>query len=216
MTTRLPDTASVAQPADGVKLHAPAAARNAEALTRLLSSHAPRSGHALEIASGTGQHVTAFAQALPDLIWQPTDVDPARIASIDAYVRDAALQNVAPARMLDATQAGWRDSLSGKDLIILVNLLHLIGSEPAKTLIAEAVGALVPRGRVILYGPFKRSGDLTSPGDMRFDADLRAADPEIGYKNDEEVVDWLASAGAKLIERIEMPANNLALIASRA
>ncbi|WP_299503805.1 DUF938 domain-containing protein [uncultured Roseobacter sp.] len=215
MTSKLPPNASVAARLEGAKLHAPAAARNLEFLCDLLRAHAPKSGQALEIASGTGQHVTDFATAMPGLMWHPTEVDAARISSIDAYVQDAGLGNVAPARMLDATQADWHRHAGQKDLIVLINLLHLIPEQPAKTLVTEAMRALSPGGSFILYGPFKRNGVLTSDGDARFDADLRAADPAIGYKNDQDLCAWLELAGAHPLKRIEMPANNLAFVATK-
>lgn len=212
---QLPPSASVTAPLDGVRLHAPSAARNAQVLCDLLREHAPTSGNALEIASGTGQHVVAFAQALPDITWHPTEVDAKRLASIDAYIEDAKLSNVKPAVFLDATRAGWPPQQSSKDLVLLVNLLHLIPRDRAITLINEAVDALNAGGKFILYGPFKRDGVLISAGDMGFDADLRATDPEIGYKNDKDVMQWLTNAGASCVKMIEMPANNLAFVASK-
>ena len=106
MTAKLPPSASVALPTRGAMLHAPAADRNKDALCDLLRDHAPQTGRALEIASGTGQHIAAFARALPDLHWQPTEPAPDRRASIDAYIAEAGLTNVAPAAPLDATAAG--------------------------------------------------------------------------------------------------------------
>ncbi|WP_298920564.1 DUF938 domain-containing protein [uncultured Roseobacter sp.] len=212
---KIPSNASVAQQADGAKLHAPAAARNADALVGLLAKFAPNTGAALEIASGTGQHVAAFAAALPELVWQPTEVDPARLASINAYAADAGVTNVRPALALDATQTGWHRRHSDNGLIVVINLLHLIDTPSAETVLSEALKALRPDGRLILYGPFRRNGQLTSEGDRRFDADLRAADPDIGYKNDGFIEDCLIAAGASTIERVEMPANNLAFIAKK-
>ena len=52
----VPGTASVATP-EGGKLYAPAAARNVQAISDLLAQLAPVQGQALEIASGTGQHI---------------------------------------------------------------------------------------------------------------------------------------------------------------
>ena len=216
MSRKLPASASVAAPLTGAKLHAPAAERNADALCDMLRTHAPIRGSALEIASGTGQHVVAFAAALPDLHWHPTEIDQARRASIDAYVADARLPNVAPASALDATAPGWGKTQPPRDLIVLINLLHLISMSETATLIHEASTALAPNGTLILYGPFKRGGTLTSDGDATFDADLRSTDPDIGYKDDLDIIRLLGDAG--LINRgtVAMSANNLAFIARKA
>ncbi|MEX3314367.1 DUF938 domain-containing protein [Sulfitobacter sp. PS-8MA] len=215
MSPRLPPSASVAETAGGDRLFAPAAARNLAPLCDLLADHAPRSGRALEIASGTGEHVIGFAKRLPGLTWQPSDIDTARRASINAYAAEAALPNIAPALPLDATQPGWAAEHGPFDLIMLANLLHLIPTEAVRCLTIEAAAALAPGGKLILYGPFKREGELTSPGDIRFDAELRAADPSIGYKDDLDMARWLSDAGLSPIDQIDMPANNLAFIAGK-
>ncbi|MEM9578508.1 MAG: DUF938 domain-containing protein [Pseudomonadota bacterium] len=215
MTGKLPETASVAHESQGGKLFAPAAERNAAALCDLLRDHAPKRGRALELASGTGQHVVDFARACPGLIWHPSEVSAERRASIDAYRAEAALPNLRPARFLDATRAGWGAAHAGMSLIVLVNLLHLIPTPQAITVVAEAVSALGPDGRFLIYGPFTRSGAFTSDGDARFHAQLSGADPAIGYKDDAQVEDWLRQVGAARLHRVEMPANNLAFIAAR-
>lgn len=215
MTKRaLPTNASVANEGDGDRLIAPAATRNADVLSQLMLQWAPQSGRALEIASGTGQHVTAFAERLPDLNWQPTEVENERRASINAYAYD--LPNVAEAVALDATAQGWHQRFADQDLIVLINLVHLISWSEVKTLISEAAHALAPRGRFILYGPFKRSGQLTSDGDQKFHDALIKQDPEIGYKDDTDIADWMAAQGLTVLEIVEMPANNLAFIAEKA
>lgn len=63
-------------------LRAPAAERNKEPILAVLraSVKTERALQALEISSGTGQHVTYFAQALPNIIWQPSEYDPQSIA----------------------------------------------------------------------------------------------------------------------------------------
>lgn len=215
MTRKLPSTASVAIAQDGAKLHAPAAARNALALSDLLVNHAPKAGRALEIASGTGQHIVEFATALPELHWQPTDIEAERLASIDAHVAEAGLANVAHAAHLNAAEAGWHDTSAPLDLIVLVNLLHLISEAEVRTVITEAALALGSQGVLVLYGPFKRDGRLTSEGDVRFDDQLRTADPAIGYKDTLDMGRWLGDAGMTAVQTIEMPANNLAFVARK-
>ena len=211
----LPDSASVAEPGADGRLHAPSAGRNVTPLTDLLRRHAPCRGDALELASGTGQHAAAFAAALPGLTWQPTEIDPGRRASIDAWAAEAARPNLLAARELDATAPGWHAEHAGRDLIVVVNLLHLIATREARTLIDEAARALAPGGRFVIYGPFLRDGRAVSEGDQRFDASLRAQDPEIGYKDAAEVTGWLTEAGLTMVDTAAMPANNLSLVAER-
>lgn len=215
MTHRLnlPDTASIAHGGEGARLHAPSAERNAGPICDLLAHHAPEAGRALEIASGTGQHVVALADRLPGLDWQPSDPDPERRASIDAWAEGHA--RIAPAIALDACTPGWSAQHGAQDLILCVNLLHLIPEPAARTLIAEVAQALAPGGLFILYGPFLRDGETTSEGDARFDASLKAQDATLGYKDDWDVIDWLHEGFLELVQVIEMPANNLAFVARR-
>lgn len=213
--SKLPTTASVANALEGVKLCAPSAARNTAVIVELLAGLAPSRGRALEIASGTGQHIVTLAAALPALDWQPTDIDASRRASIDAYAAEARLPNLRAARHLDAARPGWGAEEDPFDLIHLANLLHLIPQPAAQTVLKEAAAALRPSGQLVVYGPFTRAGTLTSDGDRRFDAQLRAADLDIGYKDDTWVEAVLNAAGLTVIQTRDMPANNLAFIAAR-
>ena len=206
---------SHADPLGDGRLHAPAAERNTAAILTLLRRHAPDTGRVLELASGTGQHAVAFATALTGLDWTPSEVDPARLDSIRLRAAEAGLANVRDPITLDAAQPGWGARQAGHDLVLLVNLLHLVGAGAARTVIAEAAQALVPGGRLILYGPFLRAGETTSEGDARFHASLTAQDPAIGYKDDFDVADWIHAAGLELADLVEMPANNLAFIARK-
>lgn len=211
----LPDSASVANAGDDGRMFAPSAARNMGPIRDLICAHAPATGRALEIASGTGEHVVELARALPGLHWQPSDIDDARRRSVDAHACACGLPNIAPAMALDATAPGWGVAHPGQDLIVLVNLLHLISTPEAQTLLAEAAMALAPGGRLVIYGPFLRDGETTSDGDAQFDAALRAQDPEIGYKDDWDVIDWLHAQFLDLVQVVEMPANNLAFVARK-
>lgn len=208
-------THSVAHKGEGERLFAPSAARNLEVLCDLLDEVAPKTGQALELASGTGQHVVGYATRLPGLAWQPSEPDPERRASIDAHAADAGVGNIAPAIALNAAQAGWGTQHAGKSLIVLSNLLHLITDEATNTLIHEAAQALAPGGRLVIYGPFMRGGELTSDGDTSFHAGLIARDPAIGYKDDFDMMDLIQGAGLDMAAVIEMPANNLALVAQK-
>lgn len=212
MSRTLPPTASIAEPEEDGRLFAPSAANNMAAICRVLRDVAPKSGRAVELASGTGQHSVAFARSCPGLTWVPTDVDEDRLTSIGIYVSEAQLENLTLPVRLDATKAGWNQTTGPLDLIVLVNLLHLISEAEARTLIIETARALAPGGVFLLYGPFMRGGELTSEGDVRFHESLIGADAEIGYKDDFDVIDWADEAGLDVAHVLEMPANNLSLV----
>ena len=61
----IPATASVVQKMDGDRLHSPAAEKNVSHITKLVCSVSPKNGAALEIASGTGQHIINLLQLFP-------------------------------------------------------------------------------------------------------------------------------------------------------
>ena len=211
----LPDSVAVSESAVDGRRFAPSAGRNAAPILELLTREAPARGRALEIASGTGQHVRAFAEALPGLDWQPSDLAPQNLDSIRAWAAGAGLANLAGPILLDAAQPGWAAGLGPLDLIVTVNLLHLISHDEARAMITEAARALSPRGLLFLYGPFRRAHGFASEGDAAFHARLAEQDPEIGYKSVDEITAWLRAAGIKEIRTVEMPANNLTFLARK-
>ena len=211
----LPATACVTNlEADG-RLSAPSALRNAEPIVELVREIAIKPGNALEIASGTGQHVVKLAAALPFLNWQPSDVDETRIKSIRCWSNDHHLTNLNPPCLLDATKEGWAAEHHDQDLILLVNLLHLISIEETKILVKEVSKALAPKGVSIIYGPFMRSGELISKSDMEFHHSLINTDPDLGYKNDLDMLNLFGEAGLVHLSTNKMPNNNLAFITQK-
>ena len=208
----LPETASVANYESDGRLNAPSAIRNAEPIVELVKKTVIKSGNALEIASGTGQHVVKLASALPHLNWQPSDVDEARIKSIRCWSNDQHLTNLKPPCLLDATMEGWATEHHGQDFILLVNLLHLISTKETKILVKEISKALASNGLSIIYGPFMRSGKLISENDMEFHHSLINTDPDLGYKNDVDMLNLFGEVGLVHLSTEKMPANNLAFI----
>lgn len=192
------------------RMSAPSALRNAWPILEVLEAHAPQTGRVLEIAAGTGEHAVRFSNAMRGLDWQPTDVDPERLASIDAWRVAEGPDNLRSPVPLDATAPGWADTHGPVEMILLVNLLHLISSPEAETVLTGITAALAPGGVAFVYGPFLRDGQATSQGDASFHASLQAQDPEIGYKD----VAWVKARLAPLsVSIIERPANNLMLVA---
>ena len=210
--SKLPPTASVVVQSRDGRLSAPAAEKNAGPITELVKEFAPDRGLALEIASGTGQHIVKLAVVKPNLNWQPSDIDPLRIASIETWCKEYNLANVKSPVILDATELGWSSKFNRQKFILLVNLVHLISEDEAKILVSEISAALAPGGRSIIYGPFKRDNKLTSAGDQTFHQSLIKVDPQIGYKNDAWMTAKFKEAKLELLKVVPMPANNLAFI----
>lgn len=209
MTLKLPDTGAETD-AQG-RRHPPSALRNAPAILSALQAYSLQ-GHLLEIASGSGLHAAHIAPHFPALTWQPTDLDPANLASITAWTRDIA--TVRPPIQLDATTTNWHTRHPNQDAILLVNLLHLIPTAQAATLLQEAALALTPGGTAFFYGPFLRGGQTTSEGDAKFHASLQAQNPEIGYKD----IAWAEAqlhAQGLITTTQNLPANNILLIANK-
>ena len=215
LRSKIPPTASVVVQSRDGRLSAPAAEKNAGPITKLVKEFAPDRGLALEIASGTGQHIVKLAVVKPNLNWQPSDIDPLRIASIETWCKDYNLANVRPPIILNATERGWSSKFYRQKFILLVNLIHLISEDEATILISEISTALAPGGRSIIYGPFKRNNKLTSAGDQTFHQSLIEADPLIGYKNDSWMTAEFKEAKLELIKVVPMPANNLAFICEK-
>ena len=210
--TKLPDTASVANSQGGGRLFSPSAERNSAPIINLVKRVAPATGEALEIASGTGQHIVQLALSLPNLSWLPSEVEENRLKSITAWIKNENLLNIKPPLYLDATETGWSKTVIKSDFILLVNLLHLISLNETETLFDELSKALKKKGIALVYGPFMRNGQLTSEGDKTFHNSLIQTDPDIGYKNDLDMLTFFSNSGLFCLETVEMPANNLAFV----
>ena len=188
----------------------PSAERNKDPILAVLAEALPAHGLVLEIASGTGQHVVHFAAALAGLLWQPSELDQASCEAIDERVRDAGLANVRPAIELDARTAPW--PVEAADAIVCINMVHISPWSATLGLMSEAARVLGDGGLLFLYGPYRRDGRHTSPGNVQFDADLRARNPEWGIRDTREVLAAASAAGFALERLVELPANNLSLV----
>ncbi len=199
--------------ADGggeAKRHAPATLRNRDAIVAVLRETLPETGVALEIASGSGEHAVHFAQAFPAFDWQPSDPEPAALASIDAWRAEAGLTNLRSPLMLDAAAGDW--PVAHVDAILCVNMIHISPWAAAEGLIAGAARLLPPGAPLYLYGPYVRADVPTAESNLAFDASLRARDPAWGLRAVEDVIALAAAHGLAFDRLIEMPANNLSLV----
>lgn len=190
-----------------IRFSAPAE-RNTQFILEVLKQTLPVSGTVLEIASGTGQHVTGFAAALPQLNWRPSDPDPEARASTSERIAADGLANVAEPLNLDVLSA-WPEIET--DAIITANLLHISPPEVLPALMKNAGLLLKPGGLLHIYGPFKVDDAFTSESNADFDASLRARNDAWGIRDLETVVATARENGFSEPEVRDMPANNLSL-----
>lgn len=201
------------------KLIAPAAERNKQAILKVLQGLLPGSPcDVLEVAAGTGQHAVHFASAFRQARWWPCELADESLASIEAYRLEAGMENLQPPQRLDVTVPGWPVAVEPPkaDFILCCNMIHIAPWAACCGLLEGASGKLVPRGRLMLYGPFRRQGVETAPSNEAFDASLRDRDPAWGLRLLEGVADVALRLGLELEGVIEMPANNLSVVFRKA
>ncbi|MEY4869405.1 MAG: hypothetical protein RIS11_599 [Pseudomonadota bacterium] len=192
---------------------APATQRNREAIASVLRDILPAKGVVLEVASGTGEHVVHFAAAFPDLTWQPSDYDPAGLASIEAWSSESGLPNILSPLRIDASAADW--PLTRAEAIICINMAHIAPWEASEGLFAGAARLLAPGAPLYLYGPYREAGVTTTQSNEAFDVSLKARNPAWGLRSVEQMNALAAHSGFALEARVEMPANNLSLFYKR-
>ena len=195
-------------------LNSPAAERNAPAILARLKPHLPAKGCVLEIASGSGQHAAAFAKALPDVDWQPSDPSPEARHSIDLWAAQAGLNNLRPALHLDMLdEAGWPDGTY--DAIVCINMVHISPWAATEGLMSFAKSRLAQGGLLYLYGPYREADVALAPSNAAFDDSLKSRDPRWGLRDRDQVVALAKSHGLRFTLRAEMPANNISLMFRR-
>lgn len=186
------------------KPHAPATDRNREPILDVLRERFAGRHEVLEIGSGTGQHAAFFAAALPWLRWQASDVA-GNLPGIRLWLEEARLPNTPPPIEVDLRHP-WPDLRF--DAVFSANTLHIMGWPQVQKLFSELGVRMPPGGLLTVYGPFNYGGQFTSDSNARFDASLRAGNPDSGLRDFEKVNALATAAGLVLLEDRAMPANN--------
>jgi hypothetical protein len=175
-------------------------------LTTLLAG---KTGRALEVGSGVGQHVCAFAEALPAIVWTPSDPDAIHRASIAAWI-DHTGAPAAPPLALDAS-SDWSaaEHLAPLQAVFSANVIHISPWAVAEGIVAGAGRLLAPDGVLAFYGPFRERGRHTAEGNASFDVGLRADNAAWGVRDLDAVATLAEAAGLGAAEVHRLPANNI-------
>lgn len=200
----------------GSERRGPAADRNRSVILDVLREILPPFGTVLEISSGSGNHAAYFTPELTPRFWLPSEFDPAKISNIEARHTDESLRNLLPPITLDAAQATWPVEQVPPELaitaIVNINMIHIAPWRVCLGLLAGA-GRILPRdGILYLYGPYRRGGVHTSPGNAEFDRSLQTRDPQWGIRDLDDVEVAAKGEGLVLDQVIEMPVNNLSVV----
>lgn len=195
------------------RLSSPAVFRNRGPILDILREVLPAQGIILEVASGSGEHITYLAERLHALEWQPSDPSPAARASIAAWTAAEGLTNVRPPLDLDASALPW--PVPAADAILAINMVHISPWAATQGLLREAARLLPSGGLLYLYGPFIQTGIPLAPSNAAFDADLRDRNVAWGLRDLAAVEAAAAGSGLKIEAVLPMPANNLSVTVRR-
>ncbi len=194
--------------------YSPSTGRNKDVVRETYLNHMPVSGRVLEIASGTGEHGAHVTALAPDLTWIYSDIDPVSQASQQAWCAAAGHDRLRGPHNIDTTQPLWgeAEAFAPLDAFFCANMIHIAPFAAAEGLISGAGRLLRRGGRLMLYGPFARNGEI-APSNARFSEDLKRRDPNWGVRDlDLEIVPLAMQAGLALQTIVDMPANNLSVI----
>ncbi len=191
------------------RLHAPATARNRDAILEKITDLAAADARVLEIGSGTGEHAVHIAGQMPNLVWQTSDPDPTMRASTQAWIDHTGVANVGQPLALDCgAEAWWRDVNFGPDLMIAINFTHIVPPACIDGLLAGAGVLLKPDGVLALYGAFTFNGVYSAATNRSFDRMLRQQNAAWGLRDLNDISAGANRHGLKLDQIIAMPSNN--------
>ncbi len=166
----------------------------------------------LELGSGTGQHARYFAQQLPHLVWQPSDLE-CNHQGINAWREGYAGDNLPPPMRIDVTEVGWGEAIPAA--VFTANSLHIMPWQSVEALFSCLGGHAPLASLLFVYGPFNYDGAYTSDSNARFDQWLAEQHPGGSIRDFESVDALAAAAGYGLREDNTMPANNRLLVWQR-
>ncbi len=184
---------------------AESAARNAEPILEILQREFRDRSQVLEIGSGTGQHAVTFANALPHLYWQTSDLDENH-AGIGAWVEHAGLDNLGAPVSLDVRTAQVDEN--AYDAAFSSNTAHIMSIDAVEKMFTLLGKALSAGGVFCLYGPFQRNGEFNTQSNADFDASLRQRNPAMGIRDIERLDEFARAVGMHRKRLYAVPSNN--------
>jgi cyclopropane fatty-acyl-phospholipid synthase-like methyltransferase len=183
---------------------------NKHAISSILQNAFASTKQVLEIGSGTGQHASLFAENLPHLRWQTSDL-PINHYAINQRIVSSELDNITPPFVLDLNTE-WNipnnNTSVQLDGIFTANTLHIVSWPLVKRFFEGVKRHLAMHGTLCIYGPFNYNGKFTSASNANFELWLKDIDENSGIRDFEAIIQLACFAGLTLINDHTMPANN--------
>ena len=186
------------------KPFSPSCERNKDPILSVIQPLLTNRTRVLEVGAGTGQHAVYFAEKMPWLKWQCSELQE-NLAGLEMWITEAALSNLPTPIHLDVSTSSLIPEF---DVVYTANTLHIMSIEKVTDffkLIGEWAGSVKD---VLIYGPFNYAGEYTSTSNAQFDSWLKTRDPVSGIRDFEWIIDLAAQNHLKLKNDAEMPANN--------
>lgn len=191
------------------KPFAPSCEQNQQVILEAIKPYLSQVNSVLEIASGTGQHAVFLAKHLAHLSWQTSDLEPSH-QGINQWLAESALNNIKPPLTLDVSQNTWPKCQY--QAVFSANSLHIMSHKNVEDFFAKVPKVLEPKAYVLVYGPFNYEGRYTSKSNENFDKWLKQQNSLSCIKDFEWCNNLALKSHLKLVEDIEMPANNRILV----
>eukprot|EP00088_Acartia_fossae_P019560 TRINITY_DN21423_c0_g1_i1.p1 TRINITY_DN21423_c0_g1~~TRINITY_DN21423_c0_g1_i1.p1 ORF type:complete len:224 (-),score=51.33 TRINITY_DN21423_c0_g1_i1:122-793(-) len=198
----------------------PAAERNKSHIYDVLKKLLPKdtSGmNALEIASGSGLHVSYLAAKFPQMNWTPSDIDEEQWPSLEAYKADHKNINDPVNIDISTYYKEWDTDIPTNSfhLILNINMIHITPWEATQGLFRNCGALLHKDGILVTYGPYAKNGQLTPQSNVDFNRSLQAENPDWGIRDIADLSDECREHGLYLCGEYQMPANNSMLVFRR-
>ncbi|MEM6899306.1 MAG: DUF938 domain-containing protein [Pseudomonadota bacterium] len=192
----------------------PSVSRNRDAVAEAFGRVMPRAGSILEIGSGTGEHGIFLTECFPEVRWFFSDQDDQARQSISAWMLHSESVGLEGPYAIDASLDRWGSEVEALhfDGLFSANVIHIAPFDVAEGIFSGAGRLLHSGGRLFLYGPFARAGEIAE-SNRNFDVDLKRRDIRWGVRDIErELVSLADRHGLSMVTVIPMPKNNYSVV----
>jgi len=193
--------------------------RNKEPIHQVLKKLLPADKQlkALEIASGSGLHISYFAGCFPNVTWTPSEMDHEHWPSLNAYKNDH--KNIMDPLEIDigTDMTTWNSNLvpGTIDLMLNVNMVHISPWSSTQGLFKSAGDLLSKEGMLVTYGPYAKNGILQPESNVNFNRCLQDENRDWGIRDVADLTEEGNEYGLCLSEEYDMPSNNKLLVFRR-